>query len=181
MNVIIKLDLFEDVKIMQKIIQGIGIVIFTLIAVAGVMSQERSPSQDDKKSEAEIRKALADWMDATNRRNMTAANAIWDKNVIGWFPGAAEFSLMAAFEAAGIPAKKGASYSTYEIKIDEIAISGSLAAVYDVWTETRHFDGSKVTVKRLIRSSEMWKRQPDGKWKITRWVSAPEKWIKVSG
>lgn len=59
-------------------------------------------------------------------------------------------------------------------------MSGSLAAVHDIWTETLHFDGSKVTVRRVIRGSEMWRRQPDGKWKIARWLSAPEKWVRVS-
>jgi ketosteroid isomerase-like protein len=165
---------------MKKLMKVIGIMIFSLFAVVVGMPQERSQSQGDKKSEAEIRKALADWVDATNRRDMAAAGAIWDKNVVGWFPESREFSPLAAFEVAGIPAKKGASYSTYEIKIDEIAVSGSLAAVYDLWTETKHFDGSNVTVKRLIRSSELWKRQPDGKWKITRWVSTPEKWVKAN-
>jgi len=136
-----------------------------------------SQSQDDEK---EIRKTLGDWIEATNRKDRAAGKSIWTSDVVGWFPSSDEFTIDAAFAVAGIPKKKGSSYSTYEIKIEEIAVSGSLAAVHDVWTETLHFDGSKVTVSRVIRGSEMWKRQPDGKWKIARWVSAPERWMKVS-
>ena len=136
-----------------------------------------SQSQD---AEKQIRKALGDWIEATNRRDHVAANSIWTPDVVGWFPSSDEFTVDAAFVVAGLPKKRGDSYSTYEIKIEEIALSGSLAAVHDIWTETLHFDSSKITVRRVIRGSEMWRRQPDGKWKIARWVSAPEKWVRVS-
>jgi ketosteroid isomerase-like protein len=143
------------------------------------VSQELSASPRDKRAEAQIRKALADWVAATNRRDDAAADVIWGPNVVGWFPEAPEFSNSAAFALAGIPEKKDASYSTYELKIEEVAVSGSMAAVYDIWTETKHFNGSSVTVRRIIRGNELWRLQPDGKWRIVRFVSAPEKWEKV--
>lgn len=136
-----------------------------------------SQSQD---AEKQIRKALGDWIEAANRGDHAAANSIWTPDVVGWFPSSDEFTVASAFVVAGLPKKKGGSYSTYEIKIQEVAVSGSLAAVHDIWTETLHFDASKVVVRRVIRGSEMWRRQPDGKWKIARWVSAPEKWVRVS-
>jgi len=160
-----------------NVINVLALSMFVL--VGGVMAQGPKTSQDDKKSEAEIRKALADWVNATNRKDQTAANEIWAPNVVGWFPEAPEFNLSAAFLAAGLPEKRGVSYSTYKVKIDEVAVSGPLAAVYDIWTETRHFNESPVTVKRIIRGSELWRLEPNGKWKIVRWVSAPEKWKKV--
>lgn len=165
---------------MQK--QMIVISLLALSALVFARAEWLGPSaqsSDDKKSEAEIRKALADWVSATNRRDEATANEIWATKVVGWFPKAVEFNNSAAFAAAGLPEKKDASYSTYELKIDEVAVSGSIAAVYDIWTETRHFNGSSITVRRIIRSSELWRQQPDGKWKIVRWVSAPEKWEKV--
>ncbi len=161
---------------MRKQMWMISIVAF--FALSGSISIALGQSQDDKKSEAQIRKALADWVEATNRRDNAAANAIWADKVVGWFPEATEFSSSAAFAVAGIP-EKSASYSTYELKIDEVVVSGSAAAVYDVWTETKHFKGSSVMVRRIIRGNELWRLQPDGKWKIVRWVSAPEKWEKV--
>ena len=157
----------------------IGTAVLSALVLVSMVSLAPGQSQSDRKSEAQIRKALADWVAATNRRDDTAANTIWAQNVVGWFPKAPEFSNSAAFAVAGIPEQKGASYSTYELKIEEVAVSGSIAAVHDVWTETKHFNGSSVTVRRIIRGSELWRKQGDGKWKIVRWVSAPEKWEKV--
>lgn len=132
--------------------------------------------QVETEPQREIGQALANWVIATNRGDEVAANTIWGPNVVGWFPAAREFSNEAASEIAGLPEKKDGAYSTYELKIEEIAASGEIASVYDIWTETRHFKGSEVTVKRTIRGNELWRHQPDGKWKIVRWVSAPEKW-----
>lgn len=165
---------------MRKQMNVISAIALSLFVVAGTaVAQKPSVSQDDKKAEAQIRQALADWVSATNRKDDAAADEIWDDNVVGWFPEAPEFNKSAAFAVAGLPEKKGASYSTYEVKIDAVAVSGSMAAVYDIWTETKHFNGSTVTVSRVIRSSELWRLRPGGKWKIVRWVSAPEKWAKV--
>ncbi|MBD0371038.1 MAG: nuclear transport factor 2 family protein [Pyrinomonadaceae bacterium] len=165
---------------MRKQMRLISTVALSAIVLAGGVSLTFSQSENDKRSEEQIRKALADWVAATNRRDETAANTIWAQSVVGWFPEAPEFSSRASFAVAGIPEDKGASYSTYELKIDEVAVSGSMAAVHDIWTETRHFNGSPVTVRRIIRGSELWRKQPDGKWRIVRWVSAPEKWEKVA-
>ena len=157
----------------------ISIVGLSVLILGAQVTLAVAQPQSDKESEGQIRQALSDWVNATNRKDSAAANEIWADKVLGWFPGAPEFSNSAAFAAAGLPEKKGASYSTYELKIDEVAVSGSLAAVYDIWTETAHFEGSSVTVRRVIRGSELWRRQSNGKWKIVRWVSAPEKWSKV--
>ena len=163
----------------KRIMMVMSVIALVVSVFAGGVAQESSAAQNNKKSEAQIRQALADWVSATNRRDEAAADSIWGPNVVGWFPEAPEFSKSAAFAAAGIPEKKGASYSTYELKIDEVSVSGSMAAVYDIWTETKHFNGSSVTVRRIIRGSELWRLQPDQKWRIVRWVSAPEKWEKV--
>jgi ketosteroid isomerase-like protein len=164
---------------MGKQMRLIGAIALSALILVGGVSLALGQLQSDQKSEAQIRKALADWVAATNRRDDAAANTIWGNKVIGWFPAAPEFSESAAFAVAGLPEKQGESYSTYELKIDEVAVSGPMATVYDIWTETKHFSGSSVTVRRIIRGNELWRRQPDGKWKIVRWVSAPEKWERV--
>lgn len=148
----------------------------TAVRVVAGRAQASADAQD---VEGRIRKALSDWVAANNRRDYKSAGNIWAANAVGWFPSAEEFSPEAAFAAAGLPVKKGTAYSTYELKIEEIDASGAFAAVHDVWTETRHFDGASVTARRVIRGSELWRRQADGGWKIARFVSAPEKWEKA--
>ena len=164
---------------MRKPMRVISVLALSAFVLAGAQAVGLGAPSDDKKSEAQIRKALADWVEATNRRDTAAADSIWGPNVVGWFPTAPEFSKSAAFAVAGIKESKGASYSTYNLTIDNVAVSGSLAAVHDIWTETVYFNGSPVTVRRIIHGSELWRLQPDKKWRIVRWVSAPEKWEKV--
>jgi hypothetical protein len=62
-----------------------------------------------------------------------------------------------------------------DLVIDEIVASGSVVAVHDIWTETRQFANGRA-VKRVFRGSELWRCQGDGKWRIARYVSAPEPW-----
>src|SRR5215470_1633088 len=102
---------------MQKPLRVIGLVVLSIL-VAGTGAVKAQ--QDDKSPEAGIRKALADWVVAANRRDQTAANTIWGPNVVGWFPRVPEFGTSAAFAVAGLPEKKDASYSTFELKIDEV-------------------------------------------------------------
>ena len=155
------------------------VLLIMFASASGASAQKASATQSDEQSEAQIRKALADWVEATNRGDDAAANTIWADKMIGWFPKVPELGLSGAFAAAGLPEKKEGVRSTYELKIDEVVVSGSVASVYDIWTETAHFQGSPVTVKRIIRGNELWRRQANGAWKIARFVSAPEKWEKV--
>jgi ketosteroid isomerase-like protein len=112
---------------------------------------------------------------AANAGDRAAARSIWAPGVVGWFPSAPVFSDSAANAVAGVAGVPGAR-STYAVTVDDVAVSGDLAAVHDIWRETRHYAGSAVVVNRVIRGSELWRRQPDGSWRIARWVSAPEPW-----
>jgi ketosteroid isomerase-like protein len=92
---------------------------------------------------------------------------------VGWFPSDALFSTAAADQLAG----SSGSTSNYSVDIEAVDLSGDLAAVHDIWRETRRYSNGN-TVERIIRGSELWKRQNDGSWRIVRWVSAPEAWAR---
>lgn len=149
---------------------------FTAQIFASVAAQPKG----DFQAETEIRNSLAAWVEATNKKDEKSANSIWAPNAVGWFPSSPEAGYKAAFDLAGMAFKKDAIYSTYGLKIEEVALSGPIAAVHDIWTEIVHFEGTDVTVKRQIRGSELWRLQSDGKWRIARFVSAPEKWEKTA-
>jgi ketosteroid isomerase-like protein len=131
------------------------------------------PAGDQKADERAIRMALRDWVDAHNRGDEERASRIWAPGVTGWFPASDQFTTAAAAALLGVAATT-ASRSTYEVTIDEILLSGDLAVVRDTWQETRHFGDSHA--RRVIRSFEVWQRQSDHSWRITRWISAPEPW-----
>src|SRR5204863_3611271 len=127
---------------------------------------------------AAVRRRLDAWVRQTNAGDRDGANEVWAPGMVGWFPRAAVFSDSAASALAGLPsALKGENPRTsYELAVDDIVASGSVVVVHDVWTETRAFAQGTGSVRRIIRGSELWRCQPDGRWRIARFVSAPEPW-----
>ena len=127
--------------------------------------------------EKQIRQSLANWMEATNHREDDKANDVWAPGVIGWFPEAQVFRLEEAYRVAGVAKGNEKPYSTFELTIEEVLVGSNLAVVRDIWRETIHFPSTNATALRPIKSFEVWKPQPDGKWRIVRWISAPEPWL----
>jgi ketosteroid isomerase-like protein len=54
-----------------------------------------------------------------------------------------------------------------------VIVSGRLAVVRDTWRFTTG-SGAADSAVAVVRSFEVWRRLPDGAWKIARWISAPE-------
>ncbi len=159
---------------------GAFMKILSTLLVLGflVASSAGAPSPDAKQVEAQIRKAIADWIDANNRGDHAEANKIWAPGVKGWFPENAEFKNAAAFRDKDAAVVKKAS-STFSVTIEEVMVCGDLAVVRDKWRETLHLTEGSQTAQRTIWSFEVWKPQADGQWKIARWISAPEPWESV--
>lgn len=160
----------------------VGIVLMVTLAAARRTAGQTAAgcaAHDSSAAAYAIRQRLARRVAATNAGDGAAAGTIWAAGVTGWFPRGAEFTDSAAYRAAELLPSAGPARVSFEIRVDEVAVSGGLAAVHDIWTETRRFPTSAVAVRREIRGSELWACQPDGSWRIRRWVSAPEHWVRV--
>ena len=123
------------------------------------------PSED----EARIRAALAKWVAAFNSGDLKTAAEVWAPDLDGWAPEGADdtYELEQKYAAMGSGKPPGAIYA---LKINEVIVSCDMAVVRDTWTETPRTDPSKA---RVFRSFEVWRRQPDGTWKISRWIDGP--------
>ncbi len=122
-------------------------------------------------AEGEIRMSLQRWMDATNRGDYAAAMDVWAPDLIGWPPDGEDdtYARERAYADKGGPVE-----ATYQLTINEIIVDTSMAVVRDTWQQTmkRGADAGKTTV---FRSVEIWRRQPDGHWRISRWIDGPER------
>jgi len=129
---------------------------------------------ESKRVEASIREALDQWVKAFNSHDTAGVMAVWAPDLIGWYPGAPDITY--ADTRAGFEREFAdhGSRSTYSLAVEEVLVSGDLAVVRDRWTETDTRPGSKDVTVTKLKSFEVWRRQPDGAWKITRWISAPE-------
>ena len=144
-----------------------------LIATIGLAASARAVRADDaaKSVEATIRGRLAAWEAAYNAGDRKTTFAIWAPDLVGWYPGVPDVTWEREKAALDRPAPAGPR-SSLHVQIVEVLVSGDLAVVRDVWTETPP-EGSTASPTR-IPSFEVWRRQPDGEWKIARWISAPQ-------
>lgn len=156
-------------------------VLCATFALAAPLTAQRGGTctADTARSDSVIRRRLADWVAATNRGDRTTAREIWVPGFVGWFPTAPMFGDSAAFAAAGLRFDRTAAVAaTFELTIAQVDVGGSMAAVHDIWMETRTLPGGN-RVRREIRGSELWRCMADGQWRIARYVSAPEPWSAV--
>jgi ketosteroid isomerase-like protein len=120
--------------------------------------------------EQQIRAALAQWVEAANRGDYKTAFNVWAPDLIGWTPEGDDDSYAGEQKFAMQPMQP--PKTTYTLTINEVIVDGSLAVVRDTWTQITRSDAG--TDKReKFRSFEVWRRQPDASWKISRWIDGP--------
>jgi ketosteroid isomerase-like protein len=125
------------------------------------------PSQAQQ-DEAVIRQSLADWVQAFNSGDYAKAAQVWAPDMQGWGSDG-EDSYRREMDSARKTPKVANPQYKYQLKIDEVTVSGDMAVVRDTWT------GVGPTGKATtFRSFEVWRRQADESWKISRWIDGPE-------
>ena len=153
----------------------------------GRASAIRSPALgcaagDSLAAASAVRERLAEWVRQTNAGDREGGGEVWAPGMVGWFPSTSLFGDSAARAAAGLTAapQPPGPRTTFDLVVDDIVASGSVVVVHDVWTETREFAAPGRPVQRVIHGSELWRCQSDGRWRIARYVSAPEMWRPMS-
>ena len=157
-----------------------------LILLVGAGVARADAAADNAAAEKQIRAALAHWVEAANRGDYKAALDVWAPDLIGWSPQGPDDTYERE-AAAAKPPPPGRSPSaaeamdgrerppvttTYTLTVNEVIVDGSLAIVRDTWTQTTKQDAGPDKVASF-RSYEVWRRQPDRTWKISRWIDGP--------
>jgi steroid delta-isomerase len=140
-----------------------GILFLTAAALTPLRAQGRSAD------ETRIREALADWVKATDAGDRHRANQIWARDLIGYYPGQPDDTYEREIAAESRP--RGPSRAKISLSVIEVIVSGDLAVVHDVWRY--HWLTPNPTAADSIRGFEVWRKQADGSWKISRWLTAP--------
>ena len=125
---------------------------------------------DKADAERQIRAALAHWTEAANRGDYAGAFGVWAPDLIGWAPQGPDDSYELEAQSAKLPPQP--TQTTYALTINEVIVDGSLAVVRDTWTQTTK-RASAADMVETFRSFEVWRRQPDRSWKISRWIDGP--------
>jgi ketosteroid isomerase-like protein len=136
-----------------------------LMLAAGTCAAAPTQAQQD---EAVIRQSLADWLTAFNSGDYAKAAQVWAPDMRGWGDGA-EDSYQQEMDGAKKTPKVADPKWHYALRIDEVMVEGDMAVVHDTWTET-----GPTGKARSFGSFEVWRRQPDKSWKISRWIDAAD-------
>jgi uncharacterized protein (TIGR02246 family) len=121
--------------------------------------------------EAAIRRALTGWADAFNASNGERVCELFAPDLVAVYQGVTDrgFSELCA-HLHSVLADADRRYS-YTLDVKEILVSGDLAAARLVWTlEVRDRDGAVVHTTQEP-SLDLFRRQPDGGWKIARFLA----------
>ena len=143
-----------------------------LVAITALCACQRAP--DAAHSEAEIRSAVLQWVDAFNAEDLEGVLASYSQGLILSYPGEEDMTTPERFRDLyeGTFDREGGSY-TFDAEIDEIGISGEMAYARITWTLTWHPDGAEAYVMRTERAMEVWRYEEDGIWRLHRWLGYP--------
>ncbi len=154
-------------------------LLLALLVVTPAVAADRatSPSAPTANAETQIRAALANWTQAANRGDWKAASAVWAPDLIGWAPAGDDDTYAREMAGAASAAKAPPTppTTTYALEINEVLVDATMAVVRDTWTMTEK-TGTPSTPSAKVsrfRSFEIWRLQPDGSWKIARWIDGP--------
>jgi len=144
------------------------------VVLATLLSAAFAPAADDDTAavQNQIRIALEKWKLDFNAGDASQVCVLFAPDLISNFRGQPEDtynSLCANMQAALTdPAK---TYH-YDLEIKEILVSGDLAVVRLVWTLKVHPKGATASeVVTREPGMDIFRRQPDGTWKISRYMA----------
>ena len=145
--------------------------LFLTLTLLAPACAAHAASDDGRTAERQIRAALASWVAAANRGDYAAAARVWAPDLIGWAPSGPDDSYEREHAAATLPPQP--VRTTYALAIDEVLVDGALAVVRDTWTQTTKPQDGRVDTVATFRSFEVWRRQSNAEWKISRWIDGP--------
>ena len=140
--------------------------------VASALAGSLAAAQTGDQAQADIRAALMKWTADFNARNLGEVCDLFAPDLRYDFQGLPERSyddfcklLHASLSDAG----KRFTYSPPAIK--EVIVSGDLAVVRLTWTLKVHSEGTPSDVTSEEIGLDVFRRQPDGRWKIIRYIA----------
>ena len=141
------------------------------ILFAGCWALTGLPATADTEAEKAIRDALTRWTADFNSRDATRICDLFAPDLRYDFRGSPErdYNAMCSLlhRALGDQSKK----ITYSFDIKEIIVSGDMAIVRLVWTSKVSQKGSSQVTETKEPGLDVFRRQPDGKWRIARYMA----------
>jgi ketosteroid isomerase-like protein len=150
----------------------IGPALRVLLACCGACAIVIVPAraQPDSPPEAAIRQALSTWTRDFNARNTSRICDLFARDLIYDYRGFPERGYDALCDVLQRSLRDQTKRFAYALDIREIIVSGEIAVVRLVWT-LRVTSGASAEVESKEPGLDVFRRQPDGRWKIIRYMA----------
>jgi uncharacterized protein (TIGR02246 family) len=145
----------------------------TLLAGCWLTAVAGSPAaaQSDAVAEKAIRDALSRWTDEFNARDATRICDLFAPDLRYDFRGTPERDYNAMCSGLQRALGDRSKTLTYSFDIKEIIVSGDMAIVRLVWTSRVSREGSPQVIETKEPGLDVFRRQADGKWRISRYMA----------
>ena len=146
----------------------------TLLLVAGLaVLPAAAAAETAQESSAAIRAALEQWTADFNAGNRERVCDLFAPDLISNFRGAPPRDFRALCD--NLQKSLADPTRTYRnvLELQEIIVSGDLAAVRLIWHSTVKLKDSGVEETDAEPGLDIFRRQPDGSWKIARFIAYP--------
>ena len=129
------------------------------------------PAAADTPAEKAIRDALSKWTDDFNARDATRICDLFAPDLRYDFRGQPERDFAAMCSGLKRTLADRSRTLTYSFDIKEIIVSADMAIVRLVWTSRVSQAGSGQVVETKEPGLDVFRRQPDGTWRISRYMA----------
>ena len=144
---------------------------FWVVLLAGTVFSIGAPAQPADKAEAAIREALAKWTADFNARDAARICDLFAPDLVYDYRGFPERDFEALCGLLRRSLADRTKQFTYALEIKEIIVSADLAIVRLVWTLRTTLPGTSAAVESKEPGLDVFRRQPDGSWKIARYIA----------
>ena len=136
-----------------------------------VLAASSAAAQSDAAPDKDIRDALAAWTRAFNARDTGPICDLFAPDLRYDFRGAPERDYEAMCSLLHRTLGDRSKTFTYSFDIREVIDSGDVAIVRLIWTSSVSLEGSSQTTATKEPGLDVFRRQPDGKWRIARYMA----------
>jgi steroid delta-isomerase len=141
-----------------------------LLAAAWLVASPAA-AQSDSAAEKAIRDALAQWTADFNARDASRICDLFAPDLVYDYRGFPERNYEALCGLLQRSLADRTKNFTYALDIKEIIVSGDIAVVRLVWTLKVSRDGASQVTETKEPGLDVFRRQPDGKWRIARYIA----------